>query len=128
MPIQLLVDTDIIVDYLRGHEGAAAYLENTAGHLSVSAVTVAELFVGTNSDRDIESLEGLLSLFVEIPVDRRIARQAGLFRREYKDSHGIGIADALIAATARIYQLELATFNVRHFPMFRHLKAPYSRK
>jgi hypothetical protein len=46
--------------------------------------------------------------------------------REYRRSHsGIGLGDYLIAATALTEGLELATLNVRHYPMFTALKRPF---
>ncbi|MBK8463537.1 MAG: hypothetical protein IPL36_11030 [Nigerium sp.] len=55
-----------------------------------------------------------------------IARRAGAFMRQYRRSHGaIGIPDHLIAGTAHERGLDLATPNVRHFPMFPGLKSPF---
>ncbi|MBM4294349.1 MAG: type II toxin-antitoxin system VapC family toxin [Deltaproteobacteria bacterium] len=52
-----------------------------------------------------------------IPVDAEIAQKGGLYRRDYGPSHGVGLADALIAATAELHQARLVTLNPRHFPM-----------
>lgn len=68
----------------------------------------------------------LASLVVE-PVDDTVARKAGELMRAYRRSHrAIGIADYLIAAAAITRGHELATLNVRHFPMFEHLQGPFS--
>jgi predicted nucleic acid-binding protein len=46
--------------------------------------------------------------------------------RQYRRSHsGIGLADYLIAATAELHGLTLATLNVRRFPMFSNLESPF---
>ena len=42
-----------------------------------------------------------------------------------KRSHGVGLPDALIAATAERAELHLASCNLKHFPMFPNLKRPY---
>ncbi len=70
---------------------------------------------------------GLLgSMHVE-PVTEIAARGAGELMRAYRRSHtGIGLGDYLIAATAQTRGLELATLNIRHFPMFPDLEAPFS--
>jgi len=60
-----------------------------------------------------------------IPVDRDIAEQAALFLRLYKPSHGTDTVDAIIAATAQVRQVEMATLNLKHFPMFPGLQRPY---
>lgn len=74
--------------------------------------------------REVWQLLG--SLRVE-PVTELAARRAGEFMRQFRRSHsGIGIADYLIAGTADVRGLNLATLNVRHFPMFADLKAPFT--
>lgn len=53
-------------------------------------------------------------------------RQAAEFARRYRRSHSdIGLGDYLIAATASVDSLELATLNVKHFPMFDGLEPPF---
>lgn len=122
-----LVDTDVLVDYLRGQPAARAFLEARAGEpLAVSVITVAELHAGAR-EPEKPALEALLSVFTQLPVDAAIARQAGAWRRAYRDSHGTGLADALIAATALSCGATLATLNTRHFPMFPTLE-PACRK
>lgn len=60
------------------------------------------------------------------PVDETIARVAGEFGRRLRRSHqGISVGDLVVAATADVFDLPLATSNTKHFPMFRGLKAPY---
>ncbi|MGI9023028.1 MAG: PIN domain-containing protein, partial [Acidimicrobiales bacterium] len=60
------------------------------------------------------------------PVNEVVARRAGELMREYRRSHAmIGIGDYLVAATAKVQGLELATLNVRHFPMFEELRPPF---
>jgi predicted nucleic acid-binding protein len=63
--------------------------------------------------------------FTIVPVDKTIARSAGLIRRQFGRSHGVGLADALIAATAQAAVSVLVTFNLRHFPMVEAKRAPY---
>ncbi len=52
-----------------------------------------------------------------ISLDAEIARQGGLYRRDYGHGHGVGLADALIAASATAHQAKLVTLNARYFPM-----------
>ena len=60
------------------------------------------------------------------PVTELIARDAAALMRRYRRSHAsIGVADYLIAATVLARGYELATLNVRHFPMFPDLQAPF---
>jgi predicted nucleic acid-binding protein len=101
---ELLVDTDIFIDHLRG----TAELRPGKHRLYYSVVTRAELFAGTSA-RARASL--LLSPFRELPVDREVAERAGRIRRET----GIRLPDALIAATALENGLSLATRNRKDF-------------
>ena len=68
----------------------------------------------------------LLNAMRTEPVTEVIARRAGELMRQYRQSHsGIGLGDYLIAATAQTLGAELATLNLRHFPMFAGLEAPF---
>ncbi|WP_228021494.1 PIN domain-containing protein [Vasconcelosia minhoensis] len=53
----LLLDTDVIIDYLRGQTDAVAYLEGLTNPLLISAVTVAELYVGVREGEEREALD-----------------------------------------------------------------------
>lgn len=98
----VLVDTDVFVDHLRG----ATELKAGSHRLHYSVVTRAELFAGTTGT---DVVRRLLDPLREVPVDRGIAERAGRVRRET----GIRLPDALIAATALERRLQLATRNLR---------------
>ncbi len=99
---RMLLDTDVLIDHLRGQR----HLE--LGQLTVSVITQAELFAG--NQREEPAIEALLTRLTAIEVDAAIARVAGRIRRASR----VGIADALIAATALEHQLPLMTRNRRH--------------
>ena len=123
----ILVDTDVLVHHLRGSPVATEWLleRRAEAPLTISAVTVAEITGGMRADERRETWRLLAAFRVESVTDG-IARLAGGLRREYRASHsGIGIADYLIAATATVLGYELATLNVRRFPMFAELAAPF---
>ena len=124
---RLLIDTDVLVEYLRDRSEAVAYLEGLSADLHISVISVAELFVGVRGDEEEKSLQQLLLAFVILPVTEKTARLGGLYRRDYGRSHGTGLADALIAATSEVNGTDLVTFNQRHFPMVSRLKVPYER-
>lgn len=126
MTDRYLLDTDILVEYLRGREPAAEYLEGLEADLHVSTVTVAELFAGARDDEE-DRLQRFLDSFTVLQVTRRVAEIGGRFRRRYGPGHGTGLADSLIAATAHDSGCAFVTFNARHFPMLEQVTVPYER-
>ncbi len=126
-PGRLLIDTDLIIEYLRGHQEAIDYLENLEGSLLISVINVAELYAGLRDSAELHSLEHFLHAFEILPVSLEVGRIAGWFRRDYGPSHGTGLADALIGATAQVNNATLITFNARHYPMLPDVRVPYVR-
>ena len=123
-----LLDTDILIEYLRGREPAVAFLEGLEGEWLLSAITVAELFSGARGAAEEQTLDHFLLAFEVIPVDEELARAGGRYRRDHGPRHGTGLADAVIAATADRAGAVLVTFNRRHFPMLKRVRVPYPRK
>lgn len=107
----VLVDTDIFIDHLRG----AVELKAGRHRLHYSVITRAELFAGATGT-DVAAR--VLAPLREVPVDRAIAERAGRIRRE----SGLRMPDALIAATALERNLGLATRNKKDFAPVRGLR------
>jgi predicted nucleic acid-binding protein len=128
MPGPMLVDTDVIIDYLRGQVDALAFLENLTEPLLISVITVAELYAGVREGPEREALDTLISVFERVDVDPEIAVASGLFRREFGKTHNVGLADALIAATAQSRHATLVTLNRKHFSMLADINVPYQKK
>ena len=108
----LLVDTDVFVDHLRG----ARRLQPGRDRILYSVITRCELFAGREVEE--EAVQRLLEPFDEVPVDRPVAERAGRLRRADR----LRTPDALIAATALEHQLVLVTRNTRDFQAARGLK------
>jgi predicted nucleic acid-binding protein len=123
----MVVDTDVIVDYLRGQAAAVAYLDGSADELILSTITVAELYAGVREGAERTALESFLTAFDIVSVDATIAAKGGLFRRDFGKSHGVGLADALIAATAELRSAKLVSLNAKHFPMLSNVEVPYQK-
>jgi predicted nucleic acid-binding protein len=95
-----LVDTDVLIDYLRGLPDAAEYFLKNKDNIKVSAYSYLELIQGCRSKSELSIVEKFLSSFSVIESESRItiiAREI-LSRRYFRD--GTEIIDALIAATA----------------------------
>jgi predicted nucleic acid-binding protein len=125
--VTVLVDTSVIIDYLRGDSGAEEILESQrmAAPLHASEITRLEVLAGMRPDEE-RGTRTFLSIFIWHPLDTLIAERAGeLGRRWLASHHTIDSADLAIAATALVAGCELLTRNVKHFPMFLDLVAPY---
>jgi predicted nucleic acid-binding protein len=121
----MLIDTDILIDYLRGHPNAVSFIEQNIDDLVVSAVSVAELYQGVREGHERTKLSRMISALTVLPLTHEIAETAGIFRRDYRDSIGCGLADCMIAATASEHHLALATLNDKHFRMLSSVTKPY---
>lgn len=128
MPARLLIDSDLAIEYLRDRQEAIDYLESLEGSLLLSTLTVAELYAGVRGEREQHHLEQFLLAFQVLPVSQEVGRIGGLFRRNYGPTHGTGLVDALIGATAQLYRATLVTFNARHYPMLNDVQVPYTRQ
>lgn len=123
-----LLDTDILIDCLRNRPPAVQLVSvlSDENALFGSVVTRAEVLAGRR-DREHDATDALLESTVWIPVTDDVADQAGALARLHpRPGTRFALADYLIAATAQLLDLTLLTRNVRHFPMFPDLKAPYS--
>ncbi len=108
---ELLVDTDVLVDHLRGRRRLPADVRQ----LGVSVVTRCELFAGSDEP---ERLHRLLWPMIELPIDATVAERAGLTRQRTR----IATPDTLIAATALQHRIPLMTRNRRHFDSVAELR------
>ena len=124
----VLVDTDVMVDFLRGHPKAVALVKTHSDRIILSGIVVAELYAGVRDDGELQALDALISLFHVDPISASVARQGGLYRREYAKSHGVGLADAIVAATAEARNADLKTLNTKHYPTIKGLRPPYTKR
>jgi predicted nucleic acid-binding protein len=114
---KVLIDTDILIDFLRGKERARNFLSRllTETTFYCSAITVAEIYAGMR-EREREKTKELIDSLNVVDVTREIAEKAGQYKRDEKRQI-LELADCIIAATAFIQDAILATGNLRHYPM-----------
>jgi predicted nucleic acid-binding protein len=121
----VVLDSTILVDHLRGSRPATDFLAGLDGSPTCSEVTRIEVIQGLRS-AERQSAAQLFALLEWVPLDDTVARRAGELGRRWRGSHpGIDVADLAIAATAEILEVPVVTLNLKHFPMFEGLRAPY---
>jgi predicted nucleic acid-binding protein len=123
--LSAVVDSSILIDHLRGSAAAGAYLAGLEAQPLCSEVSRIEVLQGLRF-AERRAADRLFALVRWVPVDEPLSRRAGELGRRWRRSHPrIGIADLVIAATAQLLDSPLATGNIKHFPMFKGLRAPY---
>ena len=116
----VLVDSDILIEVSRGKDQRIlsrwAELSQSDNLILYSPVSVAELWAGARP-REYEVLTRLFRVLICAPIDNETGRQAGDYLRQYRKSHGVELADALIASAASLSAAALWTRNRKHYPM-----------
>jgi predicted nucleic acid-binding protein len=114
----VLVDTDIAIDYLRGLQYAKDLMltlwDTNTAYLSI--LSVYELYAGMRGD-EVEDTENLINACNIETVNHDIAKKGGELYRHYR-SKGTTLTalDCLINATAVINGHKVATRNKEHYP------------
>ena len=112
-----IVDSDILIDVARGEADAINCLLSLeqASALAISAISQMELIVGCRSKKELQDLEKFLNRYQVLKITDRISDRASDLLTQYFLSHGLLIADGLIAATALIHNEAFITKNQRDF-------------
>ena len=124
-----IIDTDILIDASRGESEAIDCLLRLekSTNLAISAVTQLELIVGCRNKTELINLERFLNRYKMLKITDQISDRTVDLLKHYYLSHGLLIADGLIAATALIYDEPLITKNQRDFRFIKDLNLlPYS--
>jgi predicted nucleic acid-binding protein len=123
-----LIDTDWLIDALRGVQSATEMLEQRAADgIAVSIVTYGELYEGAflfpEPQEHLTSMRQFLSGYriygLSDPIMGRFAQTRSTLRRQ---GNRIADFDILIASTALVHDLTLVTRNVRHFQRIPELR------
>lgn len=115
----------MLVDHLRAVPPASAYVAALEDRPACSEISRIEVIQGLRS-HERRAVEALFALIEWVPVGDAVARRAGDLGRRWRRCHpGIGVADLAVAATAEHIDATVATRNIKHFPMFPDLQAPY---
>lgn len=114
--LMILCDTDVFIEAFKGNSLATGLFRNIGfENISVSAITVMELYFGAINKREMMTIKNRLQQLMIIQVDQGICETAVDLVEEYAKSHGLQVPDALIAATAIGRQMKLLSYNVKDF-------------
>ena len=115
----VLFDSDVIIEILRGRQKVveeALALESSGVPTYCTAISWAEIYSGIRPGEEALT-EAFFNARGEVVLDGVAGRHAGSYLARYRGSHGLELADALIAAAAVTSELQLWTLNRRHYPM-----------
>lgn len=119
----MVIDTDVLIWCLRGNPKAIKAIDGLETRL-ISQITRMELILGCRDKTEITLLKRFLvdGGFRVIPLSQEIGNRADLYLEEKHLSHGVGLPDALIAASASLQGQTLFTGNAKHFRCFSELQ------
>jgi len=116
---EILLDSDVIIAWLRGYDPFAELIPKLLEEGNVitwTPVSVAEIFAGARKGEE-NQLESLFLVLEALTLPPEIGRKAGHYLSAYSRSHGVELGDALIAAAAYFNSIPLWTLNKKHYPM-----------
>lgn len=126
----VLLDSDVLIDILRRHPAAEAWLKRDSEvEVAVHGVVAMEIISGSTNKDDLRRNQAFLSRFTIAWPTPTEFEQAYLLLGEYHLATGINIPDCLIAATALNRGWQLFTFNLKHYRHIAGLQVnvPYTR-
>ena len=112
----VLVDTDVLIWHLRGYPQATRRLD-ALGSLTLSAISYLEVLQGIRNKSELAVLKKMLQYrhAVLLPVTEAITLRATELMEALTLSHGLQLADALIAATGLVHGQPVLTAKLKHF-------------
>jgi len=112
----LIIDTDVLIWYLRGNEKARDIVEKNLP-FSISVVTYIELIQGMKNKQELRLFQRKINEWDVniIQIDKEISSRAMFYVQEYSLSHSMMLADALIAATVVQNSEKLITANDKYY-------------
>jgi predicted nucleic acid-binding protein len=117
----ILLDTNILIEIYRDNIAIVAVVDNIQ-EIAVCDVVRAELFYGARNKRELQAISTDLERMIVLPLLPQISEMAVNLVKTYCLSHKLEFADALIAATAILYNVELFTLNKKDFAYIPNLR------
>ena len=124
----MIIDTDVLIWYMRGNEKAFKVIENMSSFY-ISVITYMELVQGMRNKNELNELRKALREWNSktLYITEDISTKAMFFIERHYLSHSLEIADSLIAATAIVNALPLMTGNDKHYQVINDLEVKIFR-
>jgi len=119
----MLVDTDVLIWYLKGNDNAYQVIENSSNFF-ISVVTYMELVQGMRNKKELNNLRKALHIWNAkiLYISEEISAKAMFYVEQHFLNHSMQLADALIGATAIAYGSPVLTGNDKHYRVLKDLK------
>jgi len=118
----MLIDTDVLIWHMKGNEKARKLI-NSLPHFYISSITYMELLQGLRNKQELSALKQFIQQKnIDIyHVNQTISNKAVFLLEMHFHSHGIRLADTLIAATALTLGIPLTSGNIKHYQIIKEL-------
>lgn len=119
----MIIDTDVLIWYLRGNEKAFQLIENLE-KFSISVITYMELVQGMRDKKELNNLRQALHAWNAkiLYISEEISAKAMFAVEQHFLSHSLQLADALIGATAVVHGIPLLTGNDKHYKIMKEIQ------
>jgi len=119
----MLIDTDVLIWYLKGNEKARFAIENLSS-FSISVITYMELVQGMRNQHELRELRKAMKDWKAeiLYIDEEISSKAMFLVERHFLSDSMRLADALIASTALTNGIPILTANDKHYKVVNQLK------
>ena len=119
----MVIDTDVLIWYLRGNEKAYKVIEN-ATNFSISVITYMELVQGMRNKKELnnprKALHGWSTKILNISEE--ISAKAMFSVEQHFLCHSMQLANALIGATAIAHGLPILTGNDKYYKVMKNIQ------
>ena len=119
----ILCDTNIFIEIYKGNNNIISAFKKIGQHtVAISDVSCAELLYGARNKKELRIIRKDLDVLTVLPIQTAISTMAVLLVEKYSLSHKLSLPDALIAATALHYNIELYTLNLKDFKFIKRVQ------
>jgi len=115
-----LLDTTVIIDYLRGKDKIVKLIRKLffeGSLLGCCPINIIEVYAGMK-EKEREVTEEFIDSLENYELTKEIAKQAGEYKKKYqREGISLSLPDVAIAGIAVANDLILLTDNQKHYPM-----------